>query len=662
MKRIGKSQKFLKGAAFALALSCVLALPGLAFAAATRVSGIDFYYGGADAPTDGSVQVLSLGGDEDATVYVKVEKDGKTIADRLPLTYDEDSATKGADGSYAGTAALAIDGFDPEHATYSVTAYADRTEAEALYSGTIVPVYARLDDGTTALLALRTIGESDADRTFTAPATFEYKNESYELADANPVSAEGEPLTYAYTKTTAAAVTGTITYVDADGNTLDTQSIEGITADAPQAAAIKPFVEKDGVYYYTVCAAKQVTASVGGSTSFVISCHPFDHADQAFRANIVAKGDDGTVLFTDSVLVNRSYVYTMPSTVSRYTGSEVAEYVLADGNDALEEGTNQLVLTTAANTDKQAEITYEVRYTKQDSSASMTWTVNAINGTAEPGSADRTISSQSFQVTPDQDATYNVEPSITIDGTEYVPVTGTQASYSYSFGSGANPVLNIYYVPKNYVAEKDYDVTVNYVNIATGEVVGSKKVTVPAGITEDLQIETPESFLAGNITYVRLAGQEAPIQHGYYTGYRTYTVYYRDSRDTLNANTVITTVVVSYGQGATTPGAGATGAAAGATAIGAAAGQGLTAADGANGTDDATLTTPDGQTLEEQRIDDNATPLAGPSAASAIMSSPTAIAGVLAAIAAVVCLVIYFAKRRKKDQTPADETNQEGGR
>lgn len=627
------------------------------------MSGIDFYYEGADAPTDGSVDVLSLGGDEDATVYVKVEKDGKTIADRLPLTYDEDSAAKGADGSYAGTAALAIDGFDPEHATYTVTAYADRTETASLYTGTIVPVYARLDDGTTALLALRTIGESDTDRTFTAPATFEYGNESYELVDTNPVSTEDEPLTYVYTKTTTAAVTGTITYVDADGKTLDIQSIEGITADAPQTVAIKPFVEKDGVYYYTVCAAKQVTASVSGSTSFVISCRPFDHADQSFRANIVAKGDDGAVLFTDSVLVNRSYVYTMPSTVSRYTGSEVAEYALADGNDALEEGTNQLVLTTASNTDKKAEITYEVRYTKQDSSASMTWTVNAINGTAEPGSAARTISSRSFQVTPDQDATYDVEPSITIDGTEYVPVTGTQASYSYSFGSGANPVLNIYYVPKGYVAEKDYDVTVNYVNIATGELVGSKKVTVPAGITEDLQIETPESFLAGNVTYVRLAGQEAPIQHGYYTGYRTYTVYYRDSRDTLNANTVITTVVVGYGPGVTTPGADATGTAAGTTAIGAAAGEGLTTADGANGTDDATLITPDGQTLEEQRIDDNATPLAAaPGAVGTIMSSPAAITGVLAAIAAGACLVIFFAKRRKKDQTPADETNQEGGR
>lgn len=96
------ARKFLKATATLAIAGCLCCLPQPALAAVTQVSGIDFYYEGADAPTDGSVDVLSLGGDEDATVYVKVKKDGKTIADRLPLTYDEDSAAKGADGSYAG--------------------------------------------------------------------------------------------------------------------------------------------------------------------------------------------------------------------------------------------------------------------------------------------------------------------------------------------------------------------------------------------------------------------------------------------------------------------------------------------------------------------------------------------------------------------------------
>lgn len=658
-------------AACVLTLACVLALPGRAFAAATQVSGIDYYYGGADdqATDDNSVAVLSVDGDEDTSVYVKVEKDGKVIADRLLLTFDKGSVTKDSDGSYAGSISVDIDGFDPTAATYTITAYADRAETTALYTGTVVPVYAQLDGGESVLLGLRTIGESDADRTFTAPATFEYGNQSYQLASADPTSTS--PLTYAYTKTSTEAVDGTITFVDADGKTISTQAIKGITASEPQTVDIPAFVvADDGTYYYTL-GASQVTASIDGSTSFVISCRPFQHVDKAYRAKIVAVDADDNVLFTDSVLVSRSYIYTMPSELSLKSSNEVAEYVLDTSDEHLEKGTNQLVLSTTDNTEGKQEITYKVRYTKQDSSASQTWTVNVINGTADPKDAGRVISTQTLTATPDTPAEFDADPSITIDGTEYVPAS-KQTHYTYTYGSGGSNVLNIYYVPKDYVAEKDYDVTINYVNIATGKVVGSKTVTVPAGITEDLQIETPESFQVGNITYLRLAGQDAPIQHGYYTGYRTYTVYYRDSRDNLNANTVITTVVVRYTQGATTPGATATtgttanGAANGnGTAIGATAGQSLSTANGANGTGDATLTTPDGQTLEEQRIDDNTTPLAGPTAGGAlatITSNPGAIAGLVIALVAAVCLIVLFVKRHKKDETPADDSTKEGGR
>ena len=65
---------------------------------------------------------------------------------------------------------------------------------------------------------------------------------------------------------------------------------------------------------------------------------------------------------------------------------------------------------------------------------------------------------------------------------------------------------------------------------------------------EDAVIDCPAEYQNNGHTYIRLKGQSDTIRHSYYSNIRQYTIYYRDSQDTINADTEITYVVVDGGE------------------------------------------------------------------------------------------------------------------
>ena len=167
---------------------------------------------------------------------------------------------------------------------------------------------------------------------------------------------------------------------------------------------------------------------------------------------------------------------------------------------------------------------------------------------------------------------------------------------------------------------------------------------------------------------MRLKGQEAGIQHGYYTMFRTYTVWYRDINNSLLADVVVNPLTYTISEGGTTrtdlaganagtSGSGtAAGTAAGGTTVNLGAGGGQNVLTDANGQGAAALDG-EGQDANSERIDDNETPLAsGTESERSLVSSPAAIAGIVAAaLLAVLIAFLLVRRRRKQDDGKAAE-------
>ena len=259
-----------------------------------------------------------------------------------------------------------------------------------------------------------------------------------------------------------------------------------------------------------------------------------------------------------------------------------------------------------------------------------------------------------------------------VDSSAYGLAPGMQtAPYSFFYGSNANTETNIYYVPKGEKpVANPYTITIQYRNAADRSLIESHTYTVSPNDLKDTVYTSPERFTSGATTYVRLKGQEAGIQHGYYTMFRTYTVWYRDINNSLLADVVVNPLTYATvdngtttrnGAGAATgaagAGAGATDAAGDGTTICLVAGTGQNVLAGADGQGGAALNG-DGQDANSERIGDNETPLAadagangqaGDETASPWWTNPAAIAGLVGACL-VAALLLFLLMRCRKQQ------------
>lgn len=238
------------------------------------------------------------------TIYIEVEKDGKTIAPRfayaIPETQDTDPEAKDADTSapdYAGDAnssriaqivALKIaqpapaaqdaeapasvpqslhDVFgDPNNfPAYTVKVFDAKRGGDPLYAGTICPIYAKLvndpavpNEDEWKVLGIRTIDPKNDKfaETVGAGASY-YKNltgdipivfQSAETTKDGEPKAEvqaadtthGQRLVVTYEQVDAAAISGAVKYVDVDGNIIETEIVENL-GEGKEVAIKKSF-------------------------------------------------------------------------------------------------------------------------------------------------------------------------------------------------------------------------------------------------------------------------------------------------------------------------------------------------------------------------------------------------------------------------------------
>lgn len=646
------------GAVVALACLAMMFAAMTAVAAdSPKISGVDCY-----AIEDGNkIDVLLIEGEVGDTVFVEVEHNGKVIASRVPFTIEQ--------GETSRIINLTIDNYVPGD-TYVVRAYADRTNSRLLYEGTVYPVMANLGDAGTQAIATQTLA-TDEERVFTPTSTLFYDGASYMLSRdsaGNPVvSYAGRVATYSYVAYSLTdASEATVTYVDDNGTTVATQTIPVLSTVDYSYPISSVITGDDGKLYRTIHYGT-ISPSYSGQRDFVIHVKELakTQVEGAYVATIklvyVDDGGSEVPLATDSVTVTGPYEYTVPPVV--YAADTAGSGVCVAY--ALEDNTQQKLRfnTQAGNT---AGVTETVRYVKTE----LTGKFNYVDGSKRIGEEGRNLGSENFVVTESDPVAMPTQQTIEING-ETLALAGSASDYAYEYGSTRIPVIDVYYVPADYVAPGDYEVTVNYVNLADNSVITSKSFTASADQTGDLEISTDASFEQDGESYVRLNGQENPIYHNYYSSVRSYTVYYRNVNDTLNANVTITQIRVVYEDGGTNTidviegeegdvgaagagaGAGEGAQAAAATTVGA-----LNAArtyNAINGENGGLITNEEGIDSETERIEDAENPLASgveskQSSELVGMAVPLGIGFGVAALAVIIFVVVMRRRNREADE------------
>lgn len=698
---MGTLQHKLGKGLFTLAATVALMLGGTTAAQALSVTGTSFY--GNEEITKGEIDVLSVDGVSQDTIYLRVTAGEQVIADRLAynLTHKDQGGSTATDATRGAVVALDFASLDTSGKTvYTITAYADRAETNELYSGNIYFVYAKLSDGSEKLVGTHTTDgdPTDSDSSYNPSSKLYLNGASHRLADTeSEPSLEGSKLTYNYSSySESGTATGTITFVDINGTVIEGATIErpGIASGASETINIPSVVTQYGtnadgstyVRYFRATRTGSVTLSNPGQLNYTVTCKWMGDNEKGSGLNyylatikMVGTLNDGTTeeIASDSVSVTGTYNYTLPNTLYKRHGNKLYKYELKS---------NQVLTFSAANDGVTTGAkTYTANYEGSEISlVPVTVTYNLIDGSKATGEAGRNIvlDSQTYTEATVDETNTTAEPKESFtadDGTEYVIATKT-SDYTYTYGSNKLPVVNVYYLPKGYTVNPDsYDVNVNYVNYKTKQTIKTVKADIHSSSVElaEQAINTEESFSQDGVDYVRLDGQEEPILHSYFAydldanGNKTkiYTVYYRDKSDTSTAGVVIDVIRVIYGgttytetDGGTTTinGSGQTGDAT--TAQDAAAADAAAGRLNADGTynvatgdgGDTTLTNEAGQDANTERINDDETPLASGAEGTGLNLPKWAIGSAIGVgIGLAALLIMFFIKRNRKNNNEA---------
>ncbi len=561
------------------------------------LSGVDFLQ--PDAKAWEILRVDHLG---DKSLYLDVERvegvgDSATVAPLLgraeynPTTSNGEAQGVGDD--IARIIAMSVKGATPrellanakDSVRLNVTVYGERRGGDPLYEATVYPVYAQLKDGANTdsyeLLGLRTVQAGSAaitkSKNIGAGLTF-YKTakgsdapDTYVLQETNEGLDNGfdddiQAFVVPYEKQGADAVKGSVRYVTMDGELVREDPVlnfeNGQATARIETSFLKGSDDNPEVMRYF-----RVVSNLGGTTVTLTAANAHavvrvvevpQMAESDYAVSIRYEDENGLLLWSDKLDVKGyGYQYTLPTTFSMLETDGVEMYTLegVEGAESREDAAGRAAVRDWGaptirfdNTivpqehflEDEGGFYLKAKYLSSEATRKAALTLVAVDGSTgerlpeafQPGS---------FEVTPEAEARFVPEPLV-VDGVTYLPWSGNTDEIVYSWESlkeGVDLLQYVYYVPEGFVPAEAYDVTVQYLDIATSAVLRTETVNVAPDMTEYLTLNGPETFSEGGNDYVRLAGQENGIRHGYYTPARTYTVYYRDVNDVINADTVI---------------------------------------------------------------------------------------------------------------------------
>ena len=338
-------------AIMALALSCALA--PAAFAAEVGVWGAQTHLSQNDASAEGDlvlVDFLNMMGEAGDTVFVSVQDGDVVIAEFYPhvigqVENAEGSNVNSGNSTDVFSASLPKDSLEEKltSGAYKVSVFSKRTTDSQLFSGTLYGVWANLEgaDPATVLIGARVAADGGAP-SFAAPETLYVDGQAYQLVSGP----EGEgALTYSYKVQEAAdSVDGSVTYVDEEGNLLQTTTIPGLKASEERKVDIPSAIEVNGALYRTLSMVSSLTAVNPGHTSFVVQCAKISDEQSLeaghYVATILMVDQDGNLIARDSVNVTGDFAYTAPSSIYKTHTTESGEqqvitYDIADPDAAV---------------------------------------------------------------------------------------------------------------------------------------------------------------------------------------------------------------------------------------------------------------------------------------------------------------------------------------
>ena len=636
--------KLLAAFAAACALSC--AMTSVAFAVTTypattsvspeSVSGSTVQPDSSGEPQNRvSINVVDFLGNPGETVFISAKVGDQQIANFF--AHELGDGAQGAKDADVSADAFAIDVNrealeDEVKAGIHVDVFDSRAGGadHTIGSYDVRGVYAAFINAEGEEVASSLIGTCTDGATFTAPENTSYKSLMYRLDGDATATASGKDLKFTYKQyDPQSTIDGVIRYLDVkSGQALKyTTPISGLAKDETREVKLPDSIKENGYVYRPISFETSVIAKNPGTTSFSIPVFALgvDDAGASYMADIKLKAGDETIA-SDAVFVSVPTTYTAPDTIYKKRNGMVYTYKLIDSPTYTFD-------PKAAEGERSKTFGYEQLPFE---STEIDVTFNRIDGQKRVGARNRKLADPEIvKVDKDNITAMPTQETIEANGTTYKMV-GEPGDYEYTYGSGEVPVIDVYYVPKDYEASEPYQVTVNYVNFYDRSVIDSETFESSPDSLGNVDFTAPENFSANGVDWVRLDGQGSSISHNYYSNRTGYTIYYRDSSQKLESAPTITQIVTAPATTTTTTTTAATtGTAATATGTGT-TGTARTAETGgtnnATGTDAATTdaslrdgetynvaegegvnqtaTTQDGRDAVQERIEENDVALA----------------------------------------------------
>lgn len=580
-------------------------------------------------------------------------------------------------------------------ATYDITVYTEPVGGEAACTLTLYPVYAQLTaaDGTSSLVLMGTRSQKQGEapvQNLGAGATY-YKMEGsasvpYGIADPNASSdyrlGDGcFVVDYIQQTDQATQAQGSVTYVTPEGEVVRVETFNLNPSGTTEVPVDRSFL-KDGKYYRAISnlGASAAQLSLQNANKMVKVMQVANRTANAYQAVIEYQDTDGRELWTDTLEIKGSdgqnqatYRYALPHSFSMADTDGVILYTYPGQTATLEATTGGSAVDVPVANDgiahvidfdstlynavnpsddpsQPAQLNIVARY---DDSAKVNKEV-PFTLVEVDGQTGKRLGEQKLTVTPDQPQTYTPSPR-EFNGKRYVPWSGNVDAMTFEWEqlslSGTKLMQTVYYVPEDWVPQA-YDVTVRYMDILGGRVLKTESIAMDPDANEFMDILGPEQFDLDGETYVRLPGQEDPIRHAFPTGEQTYTLYYRNVNDVLNANTVVHRTEIIDTAAPATEDAGPSLAAVPAGEGDDAAPAGVAAGDGTAviNDDNNPLANLDGEDTATERIEDEANPLASGQEGSA-SASVALYAGLGLGAVALIALMALLLLRRRRQQS-----------
>lgn len=693
----------------AVALACALMpVSAIAFADDGAVeSGATGQAAGVSSAANGAAQsqvsirgidTLSVGGDAfdiatvvglgAETLYADVSVGGTVKQRNLPYTYDRATDEAGVVSLTVKSSYVAAHSGDINVSFHTGMTGASGEDAASdqgstsLYDATVYAVAMRvngapLGGAADSIVGIRTCASSDATQAFEAPRLVVRNGQTYRLALASaaaiPQLVDGV-LYVDYELVDAAGVSASVTYVDESGSVLVRDDLGTLAAGQEQTAAVRDTVEASNRVYVPISKMPTVTVT-SASPEVVVHCLPRREVSLDTRTvtiNYVTA--DGTQLMRDAVEVGvGGYTYAPPKVFSQARAGSVERYVLKSGYDSRA----SYDADAAAALRFEFEGASEITLVYEPEEAGLSYTVNfaLVSPVDGGGFSVQVDSSETKRVTESDAATVEAPATISRDGQTYTRVGDGTFSYAWSdFASGRLLSDTVYYTRSDVQPASPYDVTVRYVDVVSGNQLGSEVLTC-ASADSTLSISGPEQIEADGATYKRLTGQDAAIAHRYYAPYRTYTIYYAQPGSVSEGDiTVVRTDIIDGGiryyevdsNGGTTTTA-ANGGSASAGGLNAATQYATVVTNGGSGdnqsaTGGSVVLTPEGNSAYEERIDDNETPLASAASVDGEVDGSAShiglVAGVCAALVVAAAGVVAVARILSRKRSSASDAKE----